>query len=594
MQFKMQLKWKPNKNKKNWLEAVSKKLMGARKWQNLKLGHKYGLSIFVTIGLFTLSTLITFALLANVNSKMADVKDAGEKAIDMTVSAGIFYQKGGAIGNYIIDSNPKHLTQFEELSKEFSKLEKQIKPALTSSESRQLFADISKNNKEITSIFTDTIMPKVKLQHEREYRLGKLQVDNIVKETIVKLEKLKDVLKEEQQDAISSAKAGLILTLIVLVVSIIVSALMGIISVMVISSIISKKLNQIIMISNEIADGNLNVESVEYKGMDEIGQLSKATNSMKEKLQSMIQEISAVSAIVTHKSSELTVTSDEVKAASQQVAATMHELSGGAEDQASSATDLARLMDDYLSKVHKAVENGTSIRTASNEVLSMTQKGDSLMKGSQLQMEKINVIMKSSVEKVKGLDDQTKMISKLVQVIKDIAGQTNLLALNAAIEAARAGEHGRGFAVVANEVRKLAEQVSLSVKDITDIVQGIQNESGKVVSSLQSGYQDVEGGREQIEATGLTFKQIYESVTIMTSKINEISENLDHVSASSDQMNISIENIAAVSEESAAGIEESSASITQTNHAMENISEHAQSLSNLADQLNGMITRFRL
>lgn len=54
----------------------------------------------------------------------------------------------------------------------------------------------------------------------------------------------------------------------------------------------------------------------------------------------------------------------------------MQELSGGAEDQASTATDLASVMDDYLSKVETAVQNGTIVQSSSNEVLSMTRKGD--------------------------------------------------------------------------------------------------------------------------------------------------------------------------------------------------------------------------
>ncbi|PHF13145.1 chemotaxis protein, partial [Bacillus toyonensis] len=67
------------------------------------------------------------------------------------------------------------------------------------------------------------------------------------------------------------------------------------------------------------------------------------------------------------------------------------------------------------------------------------------------------------------LNNKSKQIGDILEVIQNIADQTNLLALNAAIEAARAGEHGRGFAIVADEVRKLAEQSSVSSSEISKL-----------------------------------------------------------------------------------------------------------------------------
>src|SRR5699024_12106677 len=108
--------------------------------------------------------------------------------------------------------------------------------------------------------------------------------------------------------------------------------------------------------------------------------------------------------------------------------------------------------------------------------------------------------------------------------------------------------HGKGFAVVADEVRKLAKQVTTSVSEITNIVTNIQSETGEVVTSLSTGYNEVREGTKQIEKTGQNFANIDSSSQNMAHKITSISNNLKNIAEKRDGMNKLIQDIAYVSE----------------------------------------------
>ncbi|MDY0407464.1 methyl-accepting chemotaxis protein [Paracerasibacillus soli] len=343
-----------------------------------------------------------------------------------------------------------------------------------------------------------------------------------------------------------------------------------------------------------IATGNLSEELLQLQSNDEIGQLVNATNEMTKNTRTLLNEIYTVSETVSSHSEELMQSANEVKTGTEQVAITMEELATGSETQANSASDLASIMGTFINKVEEANENGDSIQENSSRVLDMTTNGSELMRSSTEQMKKIDIIVKDAVEKMQNLDKQSQEISKLVLVIKDVADQTNLLALNAAIEAARAGEHGKGFAVVAEEVRKLAEQVALSVQDITKIVANIQTDTDLVANSLNNGYIEVEKGTTQIETTGETFNEISSAVTEMVQSIHSVTKNLSEMATNSQKMNGAIEEIASVSEQAAAGVEQTAASVQQVNGSMDEVAESSGQLSNMSEELNNLVSKFKL
>lgn len=119
-----------------------------------------------------------------------------------------------------------------------------------------------------------------------------------------------------------------------------------------------------------------------------------------------------------------------------------------------------------------------------------------------------------------GSNDRVKKTNHILDVIRDLSLQTKLLGFNAAIEAARAGASGLGFGVVADEISKLAEGSEQSIKQIAEIIAGIQADS--------------EHNRKELNNVGAMVIQIAEAVSNIADTMQTTSmlaSKLDHISS---------------------------------------------------------------
>src|SRR6185436_4761511 len=85
----------------------------------------------------------------------------------------------------------------------------------------------------------------------------------------------------------------------------------------------------------------------------------------------------------------------------------------------------------------------------------------------------------------------------ILEIVSELAEQTNILAINASIEAAGAGEGGRRFAVVADEIRKLADRVGGSAKEIRTLIEGVRSSFYTTVTTTETGSKAVDAGARQ-------------------------------------------------------------------------------------------------
>ncbi|WP_071458675.1 methyl-accepting chemotaxis protein [Bacillus massilinigeriensis] len=345
----------------------------------------------------------------------------------------------------------------------------------------------------------------------------------------------------------------------------------------------------------EIAHGEADLTmKIPVQSKDELGQLSQSFNVFLASIRDIVFNVQSSAEQVAAASEQFSASAHQAKSASEHVSVQIQDISVKSNKQRSMADDSLQSLKQALEGLGEITGNTVSLAGVAESVKEEAEKGVSSVQTMVNQMESISESVAGTVGGIQSLADAAGKISTITLLINDIASQTNLLSLNAAIEAARAGEHGKGFAVVAEEVRKLAEQSATAANQINNIVAKIQQEMKVSETSIRSVESDVSSGKEVTREASEKFSTILTSIEDVSSSIQNIAATVQHINTGFEQITSSVDDISAMTAETSDDAESVSAAMQEHLASSEEIEKSAHSLSLLAEEVNGVIGRFKV
>lgn len=311
-------------------------------------------------------------------------------------------------------------------------------------------------------------------------------------------------------------------------------------------------------------DGDLTVQGRVTDGV--VGSIADAMNATIDQIRQLLLQVQLVA--------------EQVNEKSQSGEHSVQELSKDVFTQAMEIHEALERVAQINESIQRIAYSAKEAAEIARQALAEAQEGDVIMEQTVDNIEAIRGTVANNAKKVKQLAESSQEISQIVEIISNISEKTNLLAFNASIEAARAGEHGKGFRTVADEVRRLADRVTQSTKDIQHLVASIQRETGIVVQSMESTSTEVLLGTELVRQTQKNLKNIATTSEQIDQFLQSISVDTATQTDASQEVNEKISEIAAIAE--------------NTSTEAEKVLESLQGLVNESQNLQSSISRFNL
>jgi len=240
---------------------------------------------------------------------------------------------------------------------------------------------------------------------------------------------------------------------------------------------------------------------------------------------------------------------NHVQSSSSELQAAAAQQASGSKELATSMAEVATTINELLATSRQIAESARRVAEMSEATASSAREGDQAVKRAQEAMGTIKRQSDALVQHTLDLSRRLQQMGSVLEVINELSDQTNIVAINATIEAAGAGEAGRRFAAVADEIRKLADRVGASTKEIRGLIDEVRAAGNTTVMAVETGSKAVESGSRQFIEMTQAFGHIVGQVVTAAEAAREIELSTKQQSSAVEQVNAAVGGAAQVTRE---------------------------------------------
>ncbi|MFW6229381.1 MAG: methyl-accepting chemotaxis protein [Halanaerobium sp.] len=343
----------------------------------------------------------------------------------------------------------------------------------------------------------------------------------------------------------------------------------------------------------EIARGNLETSDLKINKQDEVGELSRALNEMKNELHNIIRDIVSLTEDLTG-FDEMSERAEQVLNSAREVGRSVEELASGTEEQSAQAEEMTATVEKMSAQIDSTEEKVQRMESNTEDVIKDIEQGDNYIKEAVSQINEVKVITQDTESEMETLNKVSIEIGEIIEMISEISEQTNLLALNAAIEAARAGKAGQGFSVVADEIRQLAEKTARSTEEVEKLIKKINQHVDSATESMSESTEVVNDGVHDVQKAGDKFDEVLQNSRELAKFVKEVSDNTMKMKDIGSLVENNVNEIATVSERAASNTENVAASTDKQIKDTERIIEQIQDLIKRTKKLMDKVDNFEI